>query len=86
MAACSPLHRDPFRQQLVRGGRSWLLRQPVVVLGRGGVIAVRAAHVRPLVTSPGHHVGDVVDAATDAEQVIGVTARLISTERPAERC
>lgn len=54
-------------------------------LRHGGVIAVRVAHVRPLVTPPGHRVGDVVDAAADAEQVIGVTARLTSTERPVRR-
>jgi len=49
------------------------------------MITVRAVHVRPLVTTPGHRVGDVVEAAVDAEQVIGVTARLISTERPVAR-
>src|SRR6266567_6858959 len=130
---------DPFRQQLVRGGRGWLLRQPVVVhvgkqgpdamrrdrvlisrqrsrdpvsgqpldrlaarltavtprvpvaerlrhdLGRGGMITVRAALVRPLVTPRGHRVGHVVEAAVDAEQVIGVTARLISAEWPVRR-
>ena len=37
---------DPFRQQLVRGGRSWLLRQPVVVhVGKQGPDAVRRDRV-----------------------------------------
>jgi hypothetical protein len=46
------------------------------------MITVRAALAWPLVASQGHRVGDVVEAAVDAEQVIGVTARLISGNGP----
>lgn len=46
-------------------------------LACGGMIAMRAAPVWPRVAPPGHRVGDVEDAAVDAEQVpvsAGVTA------------
>src|SRR6266566_3293406 len=72
--------RDPVSGQPPDRLAAWLTavtpRVPVAErlrhdLGPGGMIAARAVHVRPLVTPPGQRVGDVVDAAADAEQVIG---------------
>ena len=54
-------------------------------LGRGVMITVRATLVWPPVPPPGHRAGDVVDATVDAEQVVRVTARLISPKWPVRR-